>query len=82
MKDTGNVRISGLGPQSGREGGEGRGAVVTKLLIIMLSQLTRQDTKLLKEFGDNSGASLRRHSQQSRVKTIYFTLGSTSGLQG
>lgn len=73
MKDTGNVRISGLGPQSGREGGrggEGVGgvAVVTKLLIIMLSQLTGQDTKLLKEFGDNSGASLRRHSQQSTVK--------------
>ena len=66
MKDTGNVRISGLGLQSGREGGEGGGgAVVTKLLIIMLSQLTRQDTKLLKGFGDNSGASLRRHSQQS-----------------
>ena len=61
MKDThGNGRISGLRPyqarQAGREGGREM-AVVTKLLIIMLSQLTWQDTKLLKEFGDNSGAS-------------------------
>ena len=40
----------------------------------MLSQLTLRDTKLVKEFGDNSGASLSQHSQHRKIKFSHLGL--------